>query len=140
MRGKGDRFIYAAPPTRSGCLRKRRAARRGAAEHGLDSDWFFILVAGEVEVIRKADGQEHRLTRLGPGGYFGEIALLHHTVRSATVRALMPVNVLSVRGHDFAALVTPLQALRTHIEQTAQQRAGTAPSPGPASGEAGPRP
>ena len=42
---------------------------------------FFVIVEGEVEVLH--DGQ--RLATLGPGDFFGEIALIEHGRRTASV-------------------------------------------------------
>jgi CRP-like cAMP-binding protein len=57
---------------------------------------FFVIVNGDVEVVK--DGE--RITVLGPGDFFGEIALVEHVERSATVTALTPVRffVLTRRG------------------------------------------
>ncbi|MEE8370328.1 MAG: cyclic nucleotide-binding domain-containing protein [Dehalococcoidia bacterium] len=50
---------------------------------------FFIIVSGRVEVVRGADGSAPQsLATLGPGEFFGEMALFEGYPRSATVRAL----------------------------------------------------
>lgn len=52
----------------------------------------FVIAEGEVTV--ESGGAE--LARLGPGAFFGEIALVTELPRSATVRALSPVQLLGL--------------------------------------------
>ncbi len=54
-----------------------------------DSD-LFIVVTGRVSVER----QGVSFAELGPGGHFGEMALVEYAERSATVRALEPTETL----------------------------------------------
>jgi CRP-like cAMP-binding protein len=59
-------------------------------------DCMFVVQAGEVEVLQDADGDLHRLAVLGPGSFFGEMAIFERVTRSATVRARGEVRVLTV--------------------------------------------
>ena len=61
----------------------------------------FVLLDGEVEVI-KGLGQpgERLLRRLGPGAYFGEMAVLGDAVRTASVVAIGQARMLSLRDFD----------------------------------------
>jgi NADH:ubiquinone reductase (H+-translocating) len=84
----------------------------------------YIVTEGEVEVFRHAeDGGQERLAVLGPGQYFGEMALLEHQQRMASVRALSEARVLALARQDFSALIEHLPELRAAIEHTAQERA-----------------
>lgn len=50
-------------------------------------DKFYIILKGEVEVVREQSGRDaRRLARLTEGSYFGEIGLLQGIPRIATVR------------------------------------------------------
>ena len=62
---------------------------------------FFVLVSGEVEVRRKG----RKLNTLGPGNFFGEMALLSKIPRTATVTALTPLDVLVITDRAFVDLL-----------------------------------
>jgi CRP-like cAMP-binding protein len=59
-------------------------------------DCMFVVQAGEVEVLQDADGDSVRLAVLGPGSFFGEMAIFERETRSATVRARGEARVLTV--------------------------------------------
>ena len=63
---------------------------------------FFVIENGEARVT--VDGQERRT--LGPGDYFGEIALLRETPRTATVTARTNAHLYELDRADFLAAVT----------------------------------
>jgi hypothetical protein len=68
-------------------------------EHG---DRFYVIEDGEAEVI----GDGRLIRELRPGDGFGEIALLHDTLRTATVRARTPLRLYTLDRHHFLSAVT----------------------------------
>jgi CRP-like cAMP-binding protein len=62
-------------------------------EKGRSGGDFFIILEGQAEV----DADQGKRT-LGPGEFFGEIALIDNGPRTATVRAVTPMRCL-VLGH-----------------------------------------
>jgi MFS family permease len=80
----------------------RLEAGREVFRQGDLGDRFYIVAAGEVEIV--VDGRVVRVT--GPGGFFGEIALLRDVPRTATVRAKTEVELRALERDDFIAAVT----------------------------------
>ena len=68
---------------------------------------FFVVTSGKVEVVRGADGGKGEvLNTLGPGEFFGEMALFEGFPRSATVRVLENAECLAMTRWDFRAELT----------------------------------
>ena len=62
---------------------------------------FFVIVEGEVEVTK--DGESIRT--LGPGDFFGEVALVEHVSRTATVTARTPLRFFVLTSQAFLGLL-----------------------------------
>ena len=78
------------------------AAGSPALREGEDSDRFYVIESGLVEVTQ--DGAV--LRREGPGEFFGEIGLLRDVPRTATVTAVEDTVLLALGRDDFLAAVT----------------------------------
>jgi CRP/FNR family transcriptional regulator, cyclic AMP receptor protein len=79
-------------------------------EEGRRGREFFIVVEGAVAVRRGG----RKLADLGPGDWFGEIAILTHKPRTATVTTTSPVRLLVISDRAFRRVVetTPRIALK----------------------------
>jgi len=65
---------------------------------------FFVISSGKVEVVRGVDsGNPQVLNTLGPGDFFGEMALFEGFPRNATVRATEDTECLAMTRWDFMA-------------------------------------
>jgi hypothetical protein len=74
---------------------------------GAEADDFYVLVEGRVEVVAAGEaGVERSLGRLQPPGYFGEIGLLEHRPRTATVKAVTQCTLYRISGADFLDALT----------------------------------
>ena len=62
---------------------------------------FFVLVDGKADVLKKG----RRINSLKAGDFFGEIALVHDSPRTATVKASSPVRALVVTERNFRRLL-----------------------------------
>lgn len=90
-------------------------------DHG---DRFYVIVRGSVEVLKRIDGAEHaapgeqrRLAVLQVGDHFGELALLRHVPRTASVRTLTPCTLLALASEQFDYLIARAPQLRARMEQ-----------------------
>jgi CRP-like cAMP-binding protein len=111
----------AAVPLFSGCTTKElRDIARATVELTLDEGKefvtqgdvgreAFVIVDGRAEVTRA--GQS--VAELGPGDCVGELALLDHGPRTATVTAKTPLTVLVLGPREFAGLLDEVPTL-TH--------------------------
>ncbi|MES2793858.1 MAG: FAD-dependent oxidoreductase [Planctomycetota bacterium] len=91
-------------------------------EQGDVGDCLYILVEGEVEILVTQDGEQKSVARLSQGEYFGEMALLKHQARSASVRCVTSVELLILRRGDFQSLVSNLADLRCSMENVMEKR------------------
>jgi NADH dehydrogenase len=98
----------------------RFAAGQEIVRQGDPGTRFYIVQTGRVEVVRKTPQREEVLRTLGPGQYFGEVALLETSERTATVRAVEDTAVLSITRKDFRALVEHLPVLERAVKETTQ--------------------
>ncbi len=64
---------------------------------------FFVVTKGHVEVTAGVGAKKQKLSELGAGGIFGEMALLDGGPRVATVRALDDCVCLVLSRWDFVA-------------------------------------
>jgi len=83
----------------------------------------YIIVNGGAEVVRIENGIERSLARLGPGEYFGEMALLRQSTRGATVRCTAPMDALSLPKREFSMLAAYLPQVREPLEAVTEKRA-----------------
>ncbi len=85
----------------------RRYAKDDVIFHEDESgDVFCVIREGKVKITMiSPEGKEIILTMMGPGEFFGEMALLDDAPRSATVVALEPLEVVTIWRSDFLQLL-----------------------------------
>jgi CRP/FNR family transcriptional regulator, cyclic AMP receptor protein len=82
-------------------------AGRELTSEGAGGVGFFVIESGEATVT--VDGEERRT--LGPGDYFGELALLDGGSRTATITATAPGRAWGLAAWEFRPLVEQNGAL-----------------------------
>lgn len=72
---------------------------------------FFLILSGRAVVRR----HQRKVAELGPGQWFGELALLDNEPRSATVRALTDMRLLVLGQAEFAGVVQTLPGIAAKL-------------------------
>lgn len=85
-------------------------------------DRIYIIGSGKAEVVRHENDKDITFVTLGAGEYFGEMVLLNHTTRNATVRCVEAMDVLSLPKSEFSLLAANLPAVRESFEKVMEQR------------------
>jgi len=89
---------------------------------GEPADAFFIVVDGEVAVLREDDGVSRQVATLGRGQFFGEMAIARGTPRTATVQAIAPTTLMTMERAAFHDLITRSVSTTTDIDRVVRQR------------------
>ena len=79
---------------------------------------FFVIKQGTVSVTK--DGQH--LTDLGPGDFCGEIAIMEHERRTATVVATTPVTAIVMLARDFQTMAGEMPEVAEQIHRAIRER------------------
>jgi CRP-like cAMP-binding protein len=86
-------------------------------------DTFYIIESGQVEVLAPdIRGQPSVINRLGPGDFFGEIALLRAVPRTATVRATDATRLLSLSREAFDEVIRRYPSIAASLAETSSLR------------------
>jgi putative oxidoreductase len=83
---------------------------------GESPEFFYVIQSGLVKVFRETeDGIRTDLTELGPGAYFGEVALVTGQPRTASVEAMEESLLIKVSKEEFDHLLDHNPHLARHI-------------------------
>ncbi|NNF66639.1 MAG: cyclic nucleotide-binding domain-containing protein [Gammaproteobacteria bacterium] len=78
----------------------------------------YIIIRGAVGVFKSG----RRIAELGKGDFFGEMALLGDSIRTATVKAKEALTLAKIRQKEFAILSSANSELRNRLEQAQSSR------------------
>jgi CRP-like cAMP-binding protein len=84
------------------------------------ADKAYLIVDGEVSVRKR--GSE--IARLGPGDVIGEIAIVNHKLRSASVVSLTPLEVIHFTRESLEQLLDSVPAFGEALRATTDDRLG----------------
>ncbi|MFM8585967.1 MAG: cyclic nucleotide-binding domain-containing protein [Gammaproteobacteria bacterium] len=89
---------------------------------GDEADSLHLIRSGSVSVLRSIGGREVVTSYVAAGNYVGEMGLLGNTRRSATVRATVATETISLNAATFDELLQKNPRLRKELEATVRQR------------------
>ncbi len=92
------------------------AAGETVFHEGDIGDRVYMVQSGRAIVSQRNAGGESILSELEPGQFFGELALVRHEPRSATVRAETDLELISLDGGWFLQLYETNPSLRALME------------------------
>lgn len=101
-------------------------------EEGKDDDAVYLIRKGSVTVSVRKGGKDVVLAYLPAGNYVGEMAMITHKPRSATVKAAIATEAIRMQSGPFRALLdadpdlrnTVAQKLEQHMAEQEQLQAG----------------
>ena len=82
---------------------------------------FFVIEEGAAEVKH----EEETIASLGPGDFFGEIALMETERRTASVIAAKPMRAIVMTRRDFSEMQTEMPSVAARIRQAIEDRRGS---------------
>jgi CRP-like cAMP-binding protein len=79
---------------------------------------FFVIESGDAEAVAGGETMRH----MGRGDWFGEIAIVEQSPRTATVSATSPLTVIAMTAFEFRRLQAEHPDIAQAITQTMQER------------------
>jgi len=89
-----------------------------------DPPYFWVVLAGEVEVVKIVAAAVHQISTFDAGEYFGEVPLMLTAPAFAGVRALQPSRLARIDPSDFHAMVTESSDAGAMLAQSLVRRVG----------------
>ena len=94
------------------------AAGRVLMREGERGREFFVLLRGSADVLRNG----RKINQLDDGDFFGEIALVSRSVRTATVTTTGPSRVLVMHERAFRALLDHVPQIQIRVLEALADR------------------
>ncbi len=105
-----------------GDLGKTFRAGEVIARQGEVGDCMYVIQEGRVQVLSEQDGVETPLRVASAGEFLGEMAIFDRVVRSATLKALDEVRLLTIDKRNFLKRIHEDPSLAFKVVQTMSLR------------------
>jgi CRP-like cAMP-binding protein len=83
-------------------------------DEGEEGQGLFVVLSGRVKIIRPGSLAE-RMPEFGPGSFFGEVALLDQSVRTAQARAVEDTHIVTLFRAEFFSLLETHSSIASRI-------------------------
>jgi CRP-like cAMP-binding protein len=98
------------------------AAGDAIFREGDKGDYMYVIVEGQVQIRKEVSGKPVVLATLNPGAFFGEMAIVDHTERTATALALSDTTVAAIPATQLETLLTQRPELGAKMLRTLVRR------------------
>ena len=120
-------FFLDTPPEEFGIVvskLRRRTAPAGEVivRQGTSGSSLYLVARGVVRVSRQDGGLRRDMATLMAGDFFGEMALLHGSPRTATCRAVTPCALYELRRDDMDAVREACPGIQRALEEADKRR------------------
>jgi CRP-like cAMP-binding protein len=106
----------------SGALGKSYPKDQVIIKQGEIGNCMYVIQSGKVEVLQHENGKTVCLSVLGPGDFFGEMAIFEEEARSATIRALEDCRILTIDKKNFIQRIHEDPTLALHLVKMMSRR------------------
>ncbi len=107
----------------AGMLRKHTCdSGEEIIRQGEKGDSLYLIARGVVRVSHSENGKQKDLGTLIAGDFFGEMALMQHESRNATIRTVTPCQLYELKRNDLEKLMQENECIRETLKKTDQQR------------------
>ena len=89
---------------------------------GSSGDSMYLIESGQVKIVSNINGEERFFTYLGPGNFFGEMALLLGEPRSATIKVDIDAELWVLQKVDMDELLEQYPAIAVTISRELSRR------------------
>jgi NTE family protein len=89
---------------------------------GQEGDALYLIQSGQVQVVTGPPGEEKILAYLGPGNFFGEMALLLKEPRTATVRVTIDSELRVLHKKDLETLLKDYPTIALQMSRELSRR------------------
>jgi CRP-like cAMP-binding protein len=91
-------------------------------EPGSESEALYIVLSGQVAILEAKDGEQAEISRVGPGGSFGEFSMLLRTQHSKTAQALEEAELMIIPRDSFEDVLATNPELAERFQRRLEER------------------
>jgi len=91
-------------------------------EQGASAEALYIVLTGKVRIYVETGGEKIDVAGIGPGDFFGELALLREETHSKTAEAAEESELMVIPEKSFQRLLASDSALAEQVNEKMEQR------------------